>query len=73
MKPLCLATLLVAWLAGAALAAMADPPTLPPRGVEGPDIRSRVEPKGLEGPDVRRLPRPAEGTLLAVGGTGLFR
>lgn len=26
---------------------------LPPKGIEGPDIRATVEPKGVEGPDVR--------------------
>ncbi len=35
-----------------ALAAV-DRPNIPPKGIEGPDIRAKVEPKGLEGPDIR--------------------
>jgi hypothetical protein len=38
--------------AGPAFAAV-DRPTVPPKGIEGPDIKARVEPKGTEGPDVR--------------------
>jgi hypothetical protein len=30
-----------------------DPPTVPPRGTEGPDIRRKMPPNGLEGPDIR--------------------
>ncbi len=37
---------------GPAFAAM-DSPRIPPKGIEGPDIRAGVEPKGIEGPDVR--------------------
>ncbi len=33
--------------------AAADPPKVPPRGTEGPDIRAKVPPKGTEGPDIR--------------------
>jgi hypothetical protein len=42
---------------GPALAAM-DSPRIPPRGLEGPDIRAKVEPKGLEGPDIRAKVEP---------------
>ena len=37
---------------GPAFAAV-DRPTVPPKGVEGPDIRAKVEPKEVEGPDIR--------------------
>jgi hypothetical protein len=33
--------------------AAVDPPKVPPKGTEGPDIRAKVEPKGVEGPDIR--------------------
>lgn len=33
--------------------AVVDPPKVPPKGIEGPNIRAKVEPKGLEGPDIR--------------------
>ena len=42
---------------GPTLAAV-DPPKVPPKGIEGPDIRHRVEPKGTEGPDVRAKVEP---------------
>ncbi|MBI2455005.1 MAG: hypothetical protein HYV46_02580 [candidate division NC10 bacterium] len=39
---------------GPTFAAM-DPPKVPPKGIEGPDIRQNTmpQPKGIEGPDVR--------------------
>ncbi len=42
---------------GPTFAAM-DLPKIPPKGVEGPDIRAKVEPKGLEGPDIRQNTLP---------------
>jgi hypothetical protein len=44
---------------GPTFAAM-DPPKVPPKGIEGPDIRAKVPPKGIEGPDIRMntLPQP---------------
>ena len=42
---------------GPALAAV-DPPKVPPKGTEGPDIRATVEPKGIEGPDIRQNTMP---------------
>ncbi len=44
---------------GPTFAAM-DPPKVPPKGIEGPDIRAKVPPKGIEGPDIRSntLPQP---------------
>jgi len=33
--------------------AAVDRPTVPPKGIEGPDIRAKVDPKGVEGPDIR--------------------
>ena len=33
--------------------AAVDPPKVPPKGTEGPDIRAKVPPKGIEGPDIR--------------------
>jgi hypothetical protein len=33
--------------------AASDPPRIPPKGIEGPDVRAKVPPKGIEGPDVR--------------------
>ncbi|MBI2457142.1 MAG: hypothetical protein HYV46_13530 [candidate division NC10 bacterium] len=51
-----LAVMLVALGAGVGptFAAM-DPPKVPPKGIEGPDIRQNTmpQPKGVEGPDVR--------------------
>ncbi|MFB3820301.1 MAG: hypothetical protein ACE147_21805 [Candidatus Methylomirabilales bacterium] len=41
----------------AAYAADVPPPVVPPKGIEGPDIRTKVEPKGIEGPDVRHRSR----------------
>jgi hypothetical protein len=38
--------------------AAAEPPRVPPRGTEGPDIRAKVEPKGVTGPDVRAKVEP---------------
>jgi hypothetical protein len=35
-----------------------DPPKVPPKGIEGPNIRARVQPKGLEGPDIRARMEP---------------
>jgi hypothetical protein len=56
-----LAVMLVALGAGVGptFAAM-DPPKVPPKGIEGPDIRAKVPPKGVEGPDIRSftLPHP---------------
>ncbi len=47
------AVVAVLWIGiGPTFAAM-DPPKVPPKGVEGPDIRAKVEPKGVEGPDIR--------------------
>jgi hypothetical protein len=37
--------------------AAVDPPKVPPKGIEGPDIRARVESKGIEGPDIRQNTR----------------
>jgi len=37
---------------GPTLAAV-DRPKVPPKGIEGPDIRAKLSPKGIEGPDVR--------------------
>ena len=34
--------------------ALTDPPKVPPKGIEGPDIRAKVPPKGTEGPDIRK-------------------
>ena len=45
------ALLLVLVVVAPAFAAL-DPPKVPPKGTEGPDIRT-VEPKGIEGPDIR--------------------
>ena len=47
---------------GPALAAV-DPPKVPPKGIEGPNIRAKVAPKGLEGPDIRAKldPKGVEG------------
>lgn len=33
--------------------AAVDRPKVPPKGIEGPDIRAKVPPKGIEGPDIR--------------------
>ncbi len=44
--------LLVLALVAPAFAAGA-PPKIPPKGIEGPDIRANVPPKGIEGPDIR--------------------
>jgi hypothetical protein len=55
MKHLCTAVLVVS-LATSASATMHERPSVPPRGTEGPDTRSRIEPKGGEGPDVRLVP-----------------
>ncbi|MBI2562534.1 MAG: hypothetical protein HYW08_09100 [candidate division NC10 bacterium] len=56
-----LAVMLVALGAGVGptFAAM-DPPKVPPKGIEGPDIRVKVPPKGIEGPDIRQntMPQP---------------
>jgi hypothetical protein len=38
--------------------AAGDRPKVPPKGVEGPDIRAKVEPKGTEGPDLRHRTLP---------------
>ena len=44
---------------GPTFAAM-DPPKVPTKGIEGPDIRAKVPPKGIEGPDIRMntFPQP---------------
>ncbi len=46
------AILLVLAVVAPAFAAL-DPPKVPPKGTEGPDIRAKVPPKGIEGPDIR--------------------
>ena len=46
------AVLLVFAVVAPAFAAL-DPPKVPPKGIEGPDIRAKVPPKGIEGPDIR--------------------
>ena len=52
--------LLVLAVVAPAFAAI-DPPKVPPKGIEGPDIR-KVEPKGTEGPDIRKVePKGTEG------------
>jgi len=38
--------------------AAGDPPKIPPKGTEGPDIRAKVPPKGIEGPDIRAKIEP---------------
>ena len=38
--------------------AAVDPPKVPPKGTEGPDIRAKVPSKDVEGPDIRRNTRP---------------
>ncbi len=35
-----------------------DSPKVPPKGIEGPDIRGQVPPKGIESPDIRENTRP---------------
>ena len=49
---------------GLALAAF-NPPPIPPKGTEGPDIRAKVPPKSTEGPDIRHslLVRATEGLM----------
>lgn len=51
-RMIALAVVVASLGAGPAFAAV-DPPKVPPKGTEGPDIRAKVEPKGLEGPDIR--------------------
>ncbi|HEX9899829.1 MAG TPA: hypothetical protein VGC81_11415 [Candidatus Methylomirabilis sp.] len=50
-------------LAGIGPALAFDPPKIPPKGIEGPNIRAKVPPKGLEGPDIRAKldPKGVEG------------
>jgi hypothetical protein len=55
MKLFILAAALSAALSAPAYAGMANPPVVPPRGTEGPDVRSRIEPRGVEGADVRAM------------------
>jgi hypothetical protein len=42
-----------------------DPPKVPPKGIEGPNIRAHMPPKGIEGSDIRQntmpVPRGLEG------------
>jgi len=38
--------------------AAVDPPKVPPKGIEGPDIRIKVELKGVERPDIRQNSSP---------------
>jgi len=60
MKRLIALTALLAVLGlslGPAFAAM-DPPKVPTKGIEGPDIRAKVPPKGIEGPDIRAKVEP---------------
>jgi hypothetical protein len=47
--------------AGLAFAALESPP-VPPKGIEGPDVRlvASVQPKGSEGPDVRDIFPPTD-------------
>jgi len=47
------AAALVALLSAPAYAGMADPSAVPPRGIEGPDVRAHDRVEGIEGPDVR--------------------
>lgn len=42
---------------GSSLAAV-QRPAVPLKGIEGPDIRAKVEAKGIEGPDVRAKIEP---------------
>jgi hypothetical protein len=58
-----LTVLTVVLLAGVSPVLAVDPPKVPPKGLEGPNIRAKVEPKGLEGPDIRAnvQPRGPEG------------
>ena len=37
---------------------LADPPQVPIKGTEGPDIRARIPPKAVEGPDIRNALAP---------------
>ena len=55
VKRLIMLVLLLAALAGPVAAAFAttDPPRVPVKGLEGPDVRYVIPPKGIEGPDVR--------------------
>lgn len=55
MKRLSMLVLLLAALAGPVAAAFAatDPPRVPVKGLEEPDVRYVVPAKGIEGPDVR--------------------
>jgi len=48
-----LAALLLVLAVVAPVFAALDPPKVPPKGIEGPDIRAKVPLKGIEGPDIR--------------------
>lgn len=66
MKRMIALAVVVAALGAAPTFAAVDPPKVPPKGTEGPDIRAKAEPKGVEGPDIRHSaitqPKGVEGS-----------
>ena len=38
--------------------AVTDPPRVPPKGIEGPDVEAKAELQGAAGPDIRHVVVP---------------